>query len=168
MDYHSHRRDLQRDVNQVFGVGDARYAFTDLGRLERGSKTGASWRPLAPPAPSWRCCAFQADGALALYALGPNHSLFRSIDAGRSFQPIATPLGKLTTFMALHRRRDQLYLLADDPLSGAAQQRTLLTSDDDGLTWKTYAMLPWGATAIGSVESDLLVIGTNGLVMRLR
>ena len=151
----------------LFGVGAARYAFTELGRLERGSKTGASWRPLAPPAPGWRCCAFWADGALALYALGPNHALFRSTDAGRSFQPIATPLGKLTTFLALHRRGDRLYLLADDPLS-APQQRTLLTSDDDGLTWRTYAWLPWGATALGTVESDLMVIGGNGLVVRLR
>jgi photosystem II stability/assembly factor-like uncharacterized protein len=153
--------------SDLFGVGDTRYAFTELGRLERGSKTGASWRPVAPPAPSWRCCAFWADGASGLYAIGPNHALFRSTDAGQSFQPIATPLGKLTTFMALHRRGDQLYLLADDPLS-AAQQRTLLTSDDSGLTWRTYATLPWGATALGTVESDLMIVGANGLMLRLR
>ncbi len=159
---------------ELFGVGDGRYASTELGRLERGSKTGASWQALTPPAAGWRCCGFWADGTLALWALGPNHALLRSTDAGRTFQPIATPLGKLATFIAMQRRDDQLYLLADDPMSPssstptATSQRVLLSSSDDGVTWTTYATVPWPASALGLVEKDLLIFGANGLLLRLR
>jgi photosystem II stability/assembly factor-like uncharacterized protein len=163
----SRSRNPSDRFSDVFGVGNNRFAFSELGRLERGSKTGASWHALPPPIAGWRCCAFWADGARALYGLGPNHGFFRSTDAGKSFSPIATPLGKFTTFIALQRRGDLLYLLSDDPML-ASSQRTVLTSDDDGLTWTTYATLPWDATAFAIVESDLLVVGTNGLVMRLR
>ncbi|HET6151103.1 MAG TPA: hypothetical protein VFH68_26440 [Polyangia bacterium] len=153
--------------NDVFGVGSDRFAFTELGVLERGSKTGASWQALPPPVAGWRCCSFWADGSTTLYGLGPNHGLYRSTDGGRSFAPIPTPLGNLTTFVALRRRGEQLFLTAGDPML-SSQQQTVLTSSDDGLTWTSYATLPWGATAIAPVENDLLVVGTGGLVVRLR
>ena len=150
-------------------MGDSRFAFTELGGLERGSKTGASWRALPVPTSGWRCCGFWADGEKALYALGPDHGFYRSTDAGKTFTPIATPLGKLTTFISMQRRGEQLYLLADDPMAVASTpQRSLLTSVDDGLTWTPYATLPGGTSALAPVESDLLVVGTGGLLMRLR
>jgi photosystem II stability/assembly factor-like uncharacterized protein len=151
----------------VFGVGSDRFAFTELGVLERGSRTGASWQALPVPVAGWRCCSFWADGASAIYGLGPNHGLFRSTDGGRSFAPTATPLGNLTTFVAMQRRGEQLFLTAGDPML-SSQQQTVLTSIDDGLTWSVYATLPWGTTAIAPIENDLLVVGTGGLVMRLR
>ena len=152
--------------SDVFGVGSDRFAFSELGVLERGSKTGASWQALPPPVPGWRCCSFWADGTTALYGLGPNHGFFRSTDGGRSFTPVATPLGNLATFVTLRRRGEQLFVTAGDPML-SSQQQTVLTSADEGLTWTTYATLPWGATAMAAVENDLLVVGTGGLVVRL-
>ncbi|HXJ22505.1 MAG TPA: hypothetical protein VMT03_19970, partial [Polyangia bacterium] len=155
-----------------------RFSFTETGRLERGSKTGASWQGLAPPVPAWRAGAFWSEGTLALWALGPNHGLYRSTDAGKTFQPVVTPLGKNTTFIAMRRREDQLYLLADEssatpasssPLAPAAPstQITVLVSSDEGLSWSPYATVPAGGVALGVVEKDLLIVGANGQVMRL-
>ena len=163
----------------LFGISNDRFSFTDNGRLERGSKTGASWQGVAPPVPAWRAGAFWSEGTLALWALGPNHGLFRSTDAGKTFQPIVTSLGKSTTFIAMHRREDQLYLLADDPSASPtpsaslsapapATQLTVLVSSDEGLSWSSYATVPAGGTALGVVEKDLLIVGANGQVMRLR
>jgi photosystem II stability/assembly factor-like uncharacterized protein len=166
----SRSRNPSDRFSDVFGVDDSRFAFTELGGLERGSKTGASWQALPLPAADWRCCAFWADGGKALYALGPDHGFYRSTDGGKTFSPIATPLGKLTTFISMLRRGEQLYLLADDPMSPASStpQRSLLTSVDDGLSWTLYATLPGGTAALAPVESDILVVGAGGLVMRLR
>ncbi len=155
----------------VFGIVNERFAFSETGRLERGSKTGASWQGLTPPAAGWHAGVFWADGAAALWALGPSHGLYRSTDAGKTFQAIATPLGKSTTFIAMRRREEQLYLLADDPslsAPGPSTQVTLLVSSDEGLNWSTYATVPWGGVALGTVEKDLLIVGANGLVVRLR
>jgi photosystem II stability/assembly factor-like uncharacterized protein len=155
----------------MFGIGKDRFSFTENGRLERGSKTGASWQGLAPPVAGWRTGAFWSEGSLALWALGPNHGLFRSTDAGKTFQPIPTTLGKSTTFIAMRRREDQLYLLADDPSLSApapSTQLTVLVSSDEGLSWSPYAMVPAGGVALGVVEKDLLIIGANGQIVRLR
>jgi photosystem II stability/assembly factor-like uncharacterized protein len=156
----------------LFGIGNDRFSFTETGRLERGSKTGASWQGLTPPVPAWRAGAFWSEGTLALWALGPNHGLYRSTDAGKTFQAIVTPLGKSTTFIAMRRREDQLYLLADDPLASPtplapSAQLTVLVSSDEGLSWSPYATVPAGGVALGVVEKDLLIIGANGQVVRL-
>jgi photosystem II stability/assembly factor-like uncharacterized protein len=157
----------------LFGAGTDRFAVTQVGRLERGSKTGASWQPVAPPsaAPGAGCCAYWADGPAALYAFGPNHAFFRSQDAGRSFQPVATPLSNRTTFIALYRQRAKggaLFVLAQDPNPPNPSATTLLRSLDDGASFTTYALLPEGCTTLATVERGLLVVGTNGLIVSLR
>ena len=166
----------------LFGAGNDRYAVTQFGRLERGSKTGAGWQPVAPPASAGAgCCAYWADGTSALYAFGANraHAFFRSRDGGRSFQPLTTSLSSRTSFIAMHRRGDELFLLAQDPDAPEAPNAphaanpmepftTLLRSNDDGATWTTQADLPWTCTALGTVEGGLLGVGADGLIVRLR
>ena len=153
----------------LFGAGTDRFAVTQLGRLERGSKTGASWQPVTPPsaAPGTGCCAYWADGTTGLYAFGPNHAFFRSKDAGRSFQPVATGLSNRASFIALHRHGGALFVLAQDanPLQPST---TLLRSLDDGASFATYALLPAGCTTLGTVDGGLLAVGANGLIVSLR
>jgi hypothetical protein len=36
------------------------------------------------------------------------------------------------------------------------------------LSWSAYATVPSGGVALGVVEKDLLIIGANGQIVRLR
>lgn len=105
----------------------------------------------------------EADVILALLETqDPQRHFVRSVDAGRSFAPVALPPGWVVNALAIdgatHRAAPRILATAQ----GARRTHALLSSDDFGETWDERPLTDFGDGAL-----RLLAASESGLFVRL-
>lgn len=139
-----------RQVHRLLAVPGARGVFlagTSDGLL-RSSDGGLTWQAVAavprPPTPPQglrrsgrNVYALTAGGDGALYLAGEDDRLWRSLDAGATWEPLAAlPLSSLAALLAVAVSPDGGRLLAGSAGDG------LFRSDDSGQTWQPAEDIP--------------------------
>ena len=127
----------------------------DVSSLSRTTDVGATWTDLELPETSKYVSALLLDprDADSIYIGIYTFGLYRSSDAGGSWQAVASPLSSV----------DDLAMSADGMLfAGSARQSGLYASEDGGTTWAHLATCPDAKVEFLDWKDNQLLVGMSG------
>ena len=152
-------------TGDVFGAGP-HDVYVQAGMdLLHSTTNGANWSLFQGPGRAYR---FWQTAPAVVFAFGTDNRILRSVDQGRSWQGLSSPLDAHTVFVAMAGRKDDLFLLGSEA-SGTEMRSVVVRSNDGGTTWHAGPLLPWGMRAIAiTPDGGELVAGWRGLVQATR
>jgi photosystem II stability/assembly factor-like uncharacterized protein len=150
--------------SEVFGSGASDVFVLAGADLMHSTTSGVSWEPRTIPQ---GCRSVWPLDATSLFAFGSDNALFRSSDAGVTWQRASSPLGSHNSFIAMAGDGGGLFLLGTGG-SSTDDRTVLVQSTDRGATWRVRMMLPVAMRDIVRVAgSDVVVVGWRGVVQRV-
>jgi photosystem II stability/assembly factor-like uncharacterized protein len=146
------------------------YAQTYLGILHGSKDAGESWNRIESPVAGNEISLLAiAEGQAGTIYVRADDSMFKSINFGRNFSKIRTPLNSIPLALAIDKFREEtLYLGAKNLISG---EYKIYKSVDEGKNWfplgNGFPNVIVNTLSIHPVNANIVYAGTSGGIFRL-